>query len=72
MQQVDLYQPIAAVRTGMQPLVIRVAVKPDPIMTEAGPVEAPVKALEYVQVKALPRELQERVRTAVQALLAGQ
>lgn len=72
MQPVDLYQPIAATRTGVQPLVIRVAVRPKPVMTEGGPLEEPMKVVEYVQVKALPFELQERVRTAVQALLMGQ
>lgn len=70
-QKVDLYQPIVNSRVGPAPLALRVGVTPNQDMTVGGPVQGVTRIETYVLLSALPTELQERVRTAVQALLAG-
>lgn len=70
-QKVDLYAPIVSARPGAPPLVVRVAVAPAPEYTTSGPVEGAVKSEAYVLLSALPQDLQERVKIAVQALIAG-
>ncbi len=70
-QKVDLYQPMMNSRPGLPPLALRVAVTPPGIMTESGPVHGVTKVETYVLLSALPTELQERVKIAVQALIAG-
>jgi hypothetical protein len=66
-QRVDLYQPLVATRVGPPPLVIRTGT----IVSNgqlAGGVPAVSKVETYVLLSALPAELQERVKTAIQAL----
>lgn len=70
-QKVDLYQPMFNTRVGPPPLALRVAVTPSPVYTEGGSQEGVTKIETYVLLSALPTELQERVRTAVQVLIAG-
>ena len=69
--KVDLYQPIEANRTGPPPLVIRTIVTPMTAMVEGGTPASARKAEDYILLSALPNELQERVRTAVRAIIAG-
>ena len=71
MQKVDLFQPFAADRVGAPPLTLRVAVTPDAGSIVGGVPQSTTRGEIYVLLSALPRELQERVRTAVQALIAG-
>ena len=70
-QRVDLYQPMLAVRPGPAPVALRVGVTPSPGLMEGGPTQGPPKIETYVLLSALPTELQERVKLAVQALIAG-
>lgn len=70
-QKVDLYAPIVSARAGAPPLVVRVAVTPVPEYTTSGPVEGATRSEAYVLLSALPQDLQERVKIAVQALVAG-
>lgn len=70
-QSVDLYQPIAASRVGPAPLTLRIGVTPNANSVVGGPQTNTMKAETYVLLSALPTELQERVKLAVQALLAG-
>lgn len=70
-QKIDLYQPMINSRVGPPPIALRVGVTPSPMMTEGGPISSPLKIEMYVLLSALPVELQERVRTAVQVLVAG-
>lgn len=70
-QKVDLYAPIASARPGAPPLVVRVAVTPAPEYTTSGPVEGATRSEAYVLLSALPQELQERVKVAIQTLIAG-
>jgi len=71
MQRVDLMAPMAAVRPGPAPLVIRAIVT----SARGGMVEGvPASAQHpetYVLLSALPAELRTRVGLAVQALVAG-
>jgi hypothetical protein len=70
-QKVDLYQPIAASRVGPPPLALRVAVTPNVDSFVGGVPQSTQRVETYVLLSALPQELQERVKLAVQALLAG-
>jgi hypothetical protein len=69
--KVDLYQPIEAARVGPPPLVIRAVVTTTNAMIAGGMPTGSRKAEDYILLSALPKELQERVRTAVQAIIAG-
>ena len=69
--KIDIYQPIEANRVGPPPLVIRAIVTPTNAMTVGGMPTDSRRAEDYVLLSALPRELQERVRTAVQAIITG-
>ena len=71
MQKVDLFQPMISSRVGHPPLVLNVGVQRSSSETFGGPVEGAVKAEYYVLLSALPEELRERVKTAVQALLSS-
>ena len=70
-QRVDLYQPMLNSRVGPAPLALRVGVTPNAMMTEGGPQEGITKIETYVLLSALPTDLQERVKLAVQMLIAG-
>jgi hypothetical protein len=70
MQKVDLYQPLLHNKNERPPLVLRVGVNTTTALVEGGTPEVSVKPETYVLLSALPRELQERVRTAVQALIS--
>ena len=72
MQKVDLFQqPLEATRVGPAPVVLRAVVTTTNDYVAGGiPTEA--KRVEnYVLLSALPKELQERVKTAVQAMLSN-
>jgi len=71
MQNVDLYQPIVHNNKGPAPLVIRVGVNTNGGYVEGGSPTAYLKPETYVLLSALPSELQERIKTAVQALISG-
>lgn len=71
MNTVDLYQPIFAQRPGPAPLVLRAVVTVNQDYVAGGMPSTAQKAESYVLLSALPAELQERVKTAVQALIAG-
>jgi hypothetical protein len=70
-QKADIYQPIEANRVGPAPLVIRTIVTPSNAMIAGGAPMSSKKIEDYVLLSALPKDLQERVKTAVQALVAG-
>jgi len=72
MQKVDLFQqPLEASHVGPAPVVLRAVVTTTNAYVAGGiPTEA--KRVEnYILLSALPRELQERVKTAVQALISN-
>jgi len=69
--KVDLYQPIESSRIGPPPLVVRAIVTPNQDMIAGGVPIASRKAEDYVLLSALPKELQERVKVAVQAIISG-
>jgi hypothetical protein len=67
----DLYQPIHSSRVGTPPVVVRAVVTTNADYMVGGMPQAATKVENYVLLSALPKELQERVKTAVQALIAG-
>lgn len=71
-QKIDLYQPLMHIQKGAVPVVIRVGTTPNVDSMMSGPQTGTTKIEHYVLLSVLPTELQERVRTAVQALIAGQ
>lgn len=68
----DLFQPVHATRIGPAPIVLRAVVTTNNDYIVGGMPEAQLKAESYVLLSALPKELQERVKTAVQAIISGQ
>jgi hypothetical protein len=67
----DLFQPIVAARMGTPPVVVRAIVTTNADYVAGGMPQSTTKAENYILLSALPRELQERVRTAVQAIISG-
>jgi hypothetical protein len=68
MQRIDLYQPMVHVRVGTPPLAVTVAVNRSSSETVGGPVEGAYRPETYILLSALPDELRERVRTAIEML----
>ena len=71
MQKVDLYKPMIFDRKGPPPLTLRVGVQSQHDYVEGGSPTSQLKPETYVLLSALPNELQERVKTAVQMLISG-
>jgi len=71
MQKVDLYQPLLHNREGHPPLTLRVGVTSSSYMVEGGSPETHIKSEIYILLSALPIELREKVKTAVQAIISG-
>ena len=71
MQKVDLYSPLLHDRNGPPPLTLRVGVNSTQELVEGGTSQIQIKPEIYVLLSALPRDLQERVKTAVQVLISG-
>ena len=67
----DLYQPVVSSRIGPAPVVVRAVVTTNSDYVMGGMPQAATKVENYILLSALPKELQERVKTAVQALIAG-
>lgn len=67
----DLYNPIVSTRIGPPPIVIRAIVTHNNSYVGGGVPQAAVTGEDYILLSALPRELQDRVKTAVQALISG-
>ena len=67
----DLYQPVYATRIGPAPLVVRAIVTPNADSIAGGVPTAATVVENYILLSALPKELQDRVRTAVQALITA-
>ena len=69
--KVDVFRPIEATHVGPMPVVIR-AIGVDNTDSLVGGVPLSTRrAHDYILLSALPKELAERVRTAVQAIIAG-
>lgn len=67
----DLFKPIYANHVGPSPIVIRAVVNQNNDSMVGGVPQAALKGETYVLLSALPREIQERVKTAVQAIIDG-
>lgn len=67
----NLFQPIYATSVGAPPVVIRAVVTTNNNYVVGGMPEAQLKAETYVMLSALPKELQERVKTSIQAIISG-
>jgi len=70
-QRVDLYQPLINTRVGPPPVALRVGTTPNVNSVVGGVPQGITKIETYVLLSALPTEMQERVKLAVQVLLAG-
>lgn len=67
----DLYQPIYSTRLGAPPVVIKAIVVPQNDYLVGGIPQDSARVENYVLLSVLPRDLQERVKTAVQALISS-
>lgn len=67
----DLFQPVYARHVGPPPVVLRAVITTNNDYVAGGMPQAQLKAESYVLLSALPKELQERVKTAVQAIISG-
>jgi hypothetical protein len=70
-EKADLYKPIYASRRGAPPLTLRVIVTSDVAHVQGGVATGVAKVENYVLLSALPTELQERVKTAIQCLISA-
>ena len=71
MQKVDLFQSIMSVRVGPPPVTLKVTTTQTAGMAVGGTMSNLSRIETYVLLSALPEELRERVKLAVQALSAG-
>lgn len=67
----DIYQPIHSVHIGPAPLVIRTIVTPTNAMLVGGVPSDPRVAEDYVKVSCLPQELQQRIKVALESIIAA-
>lgn len=67
----DILQPVYATHLGPPPVVIRAVITKNQDYVGGGVPQAAVGVENYVLLSALPKELQDRVRTAVQAIISG-
>lgn len=67
----DVYAPIFASKDGPAPLVLRAILRNNTAYIGGGVPQTSLTAEDYILLSALPKELQERVRIAVQALISG-
>ncbi len=70
MNKADLYQPIYASHAGLPPLTLRTVTTLQDNFSEGVP-QTSLKGEVYVLLSALPKEIQERVKTAVHAIISG-
>jgi hypothetical protein len=70
-QRIDLYQPLVNTRVGPPPLTLRVGTTPNVDNLVGGVPHNIMKIETYVLLSALPSDMQERVKLAIQTLLAG-
>lgn len=71
MQSVDLYQPIISTKVGPPPITLRVGVTVSNDFVEGGTPSTSLRPETYVLLSALPQEIQQRVVTAIQAIISG-
>lgn len=67
----DIYLPVFAAKAGPAPLVIRAVVCNNAAYIGGGVPQTSWTPEDYVCLSSLPKELQERVKVAVQALISG-
>lgn len=67
----NLYHPVFSSVQGPAPLVIRAIISNNSNYIGGGVPQTSMTAEDYVLVSSLPRELQERIKVAIEALVAG-
>ena len=67
----DILQPVYATHVGPPPVVIRAVITNNHNYVAGGVPQAAVGVENYVLLSALPKEIQERVVTAVQSIISG-
>jgi hypothetical protein len=70
--KVNLFSDIFADHVGPAPIVVRAVVTNNNASMVGGVPQSSMKVEHYVLLSVLPKELQERVKTAVQAIVSGQ
>jgi hypothetical protein len=67
----DLYQAVFASKVGLPPLVIRAVITDNNNYIVGGMPQSQARVENYILLSALPTELQDRVKTSIQTLIAG-
>lgn len=67
----DFFRPIYATHVGPAPVTIRAVMTSNQDSIVGGVPQAALKGEVYVLLSALPKEIQERVKTSVQAIISG-
>jgi hypothetical protein len=67
----NLYNPIFASTQGPAPLVIRTIISNNNGYIGGGVPQTSLTAEDYVLLSSLPKELQERIKVAIQAIVSG-
>ncbi len=67
----DLYQVIVSDKQGPAPVVLNVLTTPNTVEYTGGVPSTSTRKESYVLYSALPDDLKARVKTAVEALIAG-
>jgi hypothetical protein len=71
MQKIDPFQPLVSIRNGKQPLILNVFTTHNSYVSEGMPSSQSHKPEKYILLSELPRELQQRVLLAIEALTQG-
>lgn len=67
----DIYRPVVATHVGPAPMILKTIIKENNHSMVGGVPQAALKLEHYVLVSALPQDLQERIKTAIQTLIAA-
>jgi hypothetical protein len=67
----NLYSPIFSSTQGPGPLVIRTIISNNNSYIGGGVPQTSLTAEDYVLLSALPKELQDRIKVAIQAIVSG-
>ena len=70
-QKIDIHKPLINTRVGPIPVVLRIATTPTADHVAGGVPVGVTKIESYVLVSAMPTDLQERIRLAIDTMIAG-
>jgi hypothetical protein len=70
-QKVDLFKPIMSIHPAPAPIALKIAVMPEALFTQGGSLTHKPQPELFVRISCLPEELQMRVKSALDMLVAA-